>query len=91
MNKKLMSEQDIRTNFITPHLWNQRAENEYAWRVALAEIKARNYNLDIKNPHTEEDNHGDPAKLLSHYQERLRLVAELRAELKAELEAVLRR
>ncbi|MCB0209666.1 MAG: SAM-dependent DNA methyltransferase [Anaerolineae bacterium] len=69
--------------------WSNREESEYAWRVPVAEIKARNYNLDIKNPHQEEDSYGDPAKLLSHYQERLRLVAELRAELKAELEAAL--
>lgn len=53
--------------------------------MPAAEIEARNYNLDIKNPHTDEDEYGDPAKLLSHYQERLRLVAELKAELKAAL------
>ena len=71
--------------------WPNREATEYSWRVPVAEIKERNYNLDIKNPHTEADNYGDPAKLLHHYQERLRLVAELRAELKAELEAALLR
>lgn len=30
--------------------WNNREENEYAWKVSIDEIKARNYNLDIKNP-----------------------------------------
>ena len=30
--------------------WNNREENEYAWKVSIEEIKSRNYNLDIKNP-----------------------------------------
>lgn len=30
--------------------WNDREENEYAWKVSIEEIKSRNYNLDIKNP-----------------------------------------
>lgn len=32
--------------------WNNREENEYAWKVSIEEIKSRNYNLDIKNPST---------------------------------------
>jgi type I restriction enzyme M protein len=35
--------------------WKKREENEYAWKVSIDEIKKRNYNLDIKNPHTVED------------------------------------
>lgn len=30
--------------------WNNRVENDNAWRVSIDEIKARGYNLDIKNP-----------------------------------------
>lgn len=30
--------------------WNNREENEYAWKVSADEIKANNYNLDYKNP-----------------------------------------
>jgi type I restriction enzyme M protein len=30
--------------------WNNRVENEFAWKVSMDEIKSRNYNLDIKNP-----------------------------------------
>lgn len=37
--------------------WNNRAENEYAWKVSAEEIKQRNYNLDIKNPHATEEQH----------------------------------
>lgn len=30
--------------------WDNRVENEYAWKVTIEKIKARNYNLDYKNP-----------------------------------------
>jgi len=71
--------------------WDNRQENEYAWRVSLEQIKSRSYNLDIKNPHQAVNDLGDPLHLLSHYQERLRLIAEQRAELKEELAAALLR
>lgn len=29
--------------------WNNRKESEYAWKVSIDDIKARNYNLDFKN------------------------------------------
>jgi type I restriction enzyme M protein len=35
--------------------WNNRVENEYAYRASIEDIKARNYNLDIKNPHRKEE------------------------------------
>ena len=40
-------------------------ETEVAWKVTADEVKARNYNLDIKNPHTVANNHGDPEELLA--------------------------
>jgi type I restriction enzyme M protein len=30
--------------------WNDRIENEYAWKVSVNDIKKRNYNFDINNP-----------------------------------------
>ncbi len=30
--------------------WDDRSESDFAWKVTLDEIQARNYNLDIKNP-----------------------------------------
>jgi len=36
--------------------WNNREENEYAWKVSIEEINSRNYNLDIKNPNSQVDN-----------------------------------
>ncbi len=30
--------------------WNDRKENNFAWKVSIEDIKARNWNLDVKNP-----------------------------------------
>ncbi len=68
-----------------------RQESEVAWKVSLDEIKARNYNLDFKNPHTIADNHGDPAELLAKLEQDEQRTAALRDQLKAILtEALLR-
>lgn len=37
--------------------WNNRAESEVCWKVHIETIKARNYDLDIKNPNKLEDSH----------------------------------
>jgi type I restriction enzyme M protein len=47
--------------------WNKREENEYAWKVSAEELKNRNYNFDIKNPHQVEDELDDPLILLGRY------------------------
>jgi len=47
----------------------ERTETEIAWRVTIDDIKARGYNLDIKNPHVVADNHGDPPELLAKLEE----------------------
>ena len=69
--------------------WNNRQENEYAWRVGVEAIKAGNYNLDIKNPNTPQEDNGDPDKLLGEYQDLLASISRTREELKDELEAAL--
>ena len=35
--------------------WHNREENEQAWRVDIDTIEANGWNLDIKNPHKEEE------------------------------------
>ena len=68
-----------------------RKENEVAWKVSAEEVKARTYNLDFKNPHAVEDDHGDPEELLSKLNEGEKETASLRDQLKAILsEALLR-
>lgn len=68
-----------------------RQATEQAWRVTLDEIKARNYNLDIKNPHTVAEDHGEPDELLAQLTHDDQQAAALREQLKAILvEALLR-
>ena len=71
--------------------WDDRRESEYAWKVTAEEIKARNYNLDIKNPNAPEESYGDPDLLLKRYEGHLIRAAGLRAQLKAELAAAVER
>lgn len=47
--------------------WKKRVENEFAWKVSIEDIKKRNYNLDIKNPHQEEDNLESPEVILKKF------------------------
>lgn len=35
--------------------WENREENEYAWKVTIDDIKAKGYNLDSKNPNHVDD------------------------------------
>ena len=59
-----------------------RKETEQAWKVTVDEIKARNYNLDIKNPHVVEQVNHDPDKLLKKYARQQKEIAVLRDKLK---------
>jgi len=68
-----------------------RKETEVAWKVTADEVKARGYNLDIKNPHTVEDDHGDPEELLQKLNAAEKETANLRDQLKAILEKALLR
>ncbi len=66
-----------------------RIENEQAWKVSIKAIKASNYNLDVKNPHQVEIDHGDPDELLADYQTLQGEIANTLDQLKAELEKAL--
>jgi type I restriction enzyme M protein len=41
-----------------------RKETELAWKISAEDVKARGFNLDIKNPHAVAEDYGDPATLL---------------------------
>ncbi|WP_405326233.1 N-6 DNA methylase [Leeuwenhoekiella sp. LLG6367-2.1] len=47
--------------------WTNRETNPLAWKVTLEEIKAKNYNLDFKNPHQEVDTLAAPEVILEKY------------------------
>ncbi len=67
----------------------KRTETEQAWKVSLDDIKASNYNLDIKNPHVGEQINHDPAELLQQYQAQQATITDLRSELKDILQKAL--
>jgi len=62
--------------------FKQRVKNEYAWKVDLADIQARNYNLDCKNPHIGAQEIHDPDELLAQYHAMQKDIATLRGQLK---------
>ena len=41
---------DIKEFDLEKAWWNNRVENEYAWKVPVKEIVKRGFNLDVKNP-----------------------------------------
>jgi type I restriction enzyme M protein len=59
-----------------------RIETEQAWKVSIDDLKARNYNLDIKNPHVGELIIHDPDKLIKKYQKKQQETIKLRDKLK---------
>jgi type I restriction enzyme M protein len=68
-----------------------REEGPQAWKVTAADVKARGYNLDVKNPHTVADDHGDPEELLAALNAAEAETARLRDQLKAILAEALER
>lgn len=68
-----------------------REEGPQAWKVSAEDIKARGYNLDIKNPHTVAEDHGDPETLLTDLRKAEAETASLRDRLKAILAEALAR
>lgn len=68
-----------------------RRANEQAWPVSIEDIKARNYNLDIKNPHVGEQISHDPDELLQRYAQQQEDIGQLRDQLKAVLQQALQR
>lgn len=62
--------------------FKDRVENEQAWKVSIEDIKARNYNLDMKNPHVSEQINHDPEELLQKHTEQQNEIQSLRDQLK---------
>jgi type I restriction enzyme M protein len=65
--------------------FKSRVENEQAWLVSIDQIKAGNFNLDLKNPHNPDTGPVDVNHLLPEYEKLLAQIAETRAKLKQEL------
>lgn len=60
-----------------------RKQTEQAWQVSIDDIIARNYNLDIKNPHVGEQISHDPEELLTEYSQQQGGIQNIRDQLKS--------
>lgn len=69
--------------------YSKRKVTDQAWCVGIDEIKAGNYNLDLKNPHNTDTGPGKVEDLLPEYEALLGRIAETRGKLKEELEKAL--
>lgn len=69
--------------------WNERQENEFAWRVPVEQVVENGYNLDLKNPHEGESESHDPDVLIAQYNKLVKQVAEAQNKLRDELGAAL--
>ena len=83
----------MRIEEFTPEVawWTDRKESERAWKVSIADLRARGYNLDIKNPNAPELTHEDPDLLLERYHQARAAAAEIRDQLKRALSDALER
>ena len=63
--------------------WNNRVQNDFAWKVSIDEIKFLNYNLDIKNPKDQiQENFESSENILNRLSEGNQVVNELLSKLK---------
>jgi len=65
--------------------WNNRKQNEFAWKVSVKEIEDKNYNLDFKNPYSVDIIHTDPELLMQEYEQLSKELIATRDLLKKEL------
>ena len=70
--------------------FKSRKESKYSWKVSLEEIKARNYNLDVKNPHVNQIASLNPELLFEQYRKIQHEISLLRGEIKSVLGDALR-
>ncbi len=64
--------------------WADRDNEKYsrhAWKVSAEEIKARGYNLDIKNPHQESDDLASPEEILAEYNKSAKHINRIQEEI----------
>jgi type I restriction enzyme M protein len=59
--------------------------------VPVEEIEDRDYNLDIDNPHEDDEEVTDPDELLARYEALHKEIGETRQSLKDELESALQK
>jgi type I restriction enzyme M protein len=66
--------------------WNNREENEHAWKVPLGEILKNDYNLDIKNPKSEKaKKHRPPEEIAASIMEKEKRIFTLVEEIQEQI------
>jgi len=66
--------------------WKKREENDFAWKVSIDEIAAKNYNLDLKNPNGgSKVEHKDPEEIIASIEESEKQITKLLDEIKKEI------
>jgi len=69
--------------------WDDRAENERAWRVPVQQIVDNGYNLDLKNPNAADDlEHLPPEQLADSILQKEQRIAAIMTEIKQALAGV---
>ena len=69
--------------------WDNRVENEHAWRVPVETLLANDCNLDIKNPNSKKDfEHLPPEQLVESIKHKERRVLEILEEIEQVLRGV---
>ena len=69
--------------------WHNRQESERAWKVDIQTVVDKGFDLDIKNPHREEETFEDPSLVLKQYQAAQGRLTQLQNDLKDELMSIL--
>ncbi len=68
--------------------WKHRVENEYAWRVPVAQLEETGFDLDLHNPRAQDDlAHRPPSELIAELVAAERTVLRLLEGLHADIEA----
>jgi type I restriction enzyme M protein len=63
--------------------WNQRIENDRAWKVPVGDLVAAQFNLDRKNPRAKEDiEHLPPERLVEHIVEKEQRIAQIMSDIR---------
>ncbi len=70
--------------------WNNRVENDHAWKISMDDIVKNNYNLDFKNPNAKVETIKSPDVLLAEYRQKKDEVNIVLAEIKKVLEDALK-
>lgn len=66
--------------------WNNREENEHAWKMAIEKVIENDYNLDIKNPNfSEEPEQKSPNEVMDDIMNDQREMFELLNDIRAEI------